>query len=911
MKPSWITLNEPDRTALRTTMAFLNGRLQERATIDWAIRLKSNDTIKRLAVVELLESAYGRTVCDPWKSAWRLIEESWDSPETDEHGARNLYNVQQRLRVGERSRSLILAIVELVSPRLKIEPFSDWNPILRNPQKRPKRVNDLFFTHLRSARIVDQGELKLENITDHSFLVSLADALDSCIIRGLDIAQHLGKKEKGGDLPLPRLYRVYYVPTADRSLGENEPDEFHRGIAPSVKLLHAVVARLVPLDTITAIRIVRRWQLNTSPVHLRLWSALSTDPRITPSSAIGSFLLSLDDRQFWYLNDYPEIAELRAVRFGELESEVQTALTSRIRKCPPRNQWPRTADADRVKLAQRYCAVRELRRIEIAGGHLPARDKDWLNLHIDEFPDLIKMARRDEGFLGSPSVSWVPPIPDKRYDSLNGEERLNALEVALSSQRTGWDDAPIRCAKDWIAQPQSSILLLSDFESILDGGATQAKVWNRFGWAHSPTTRHEDDAIQRDLPRECTRVLSLLTKLSGETIRQAIDGISNWLYVWEKQVIIIPEGLDVWLKLWPIAVEATNATQSEKDEHVNAVMPSTDGETTDLEPLNTPVGKLLHVFLSSCPTVSPGDQVFLDGTSRRVMRNAIEDTLGAAASIVKYRLIQEMPYFLAADKPWTLTNLISPLLADSAEARILWRAVARQHLSSEVMAILGKEMSKRAVDSRLGRDTQRSLVFRVTIEYLHALKDQRDPLIVPADIQQMIRSLDDEVRAYAAESVQRFISEVSRPHEGEPSPPSPEQLFRSVGAPFLDQVWPKERLLTTPGVSRALADLPSTARGAFAEAVATIEPFLVPFECWSMLDYGFFREGEDNPTLSIIDNHVKAVALLQLLNSTIGTSEGAIIPLDLSEALEQVRKVSRRSASTPIFRRLATAARRQ
>ena len=71
------------------------------------------------------------------------------------------------------------------------------------------------------------------------------------------------------------------------------------------------------------------------------------------------------------LHDYAEIAEVRARRFSELDPHEQAALTARIRKRPPRNQWPREVDADRLKNTRLYGAVRELRRIAIAGAPLP------------------------------------------------------------------------------------------------------------------------------------------------------------------------------------------------------------------------------------------------------------------------------------------------------------------------------------------------------------------------------------------------------------------------------------------------------------------------------------------------------------------------------------------------------------
>ena len=60
----------------------------------------------------------------------------------------------------------------------------------------------------------------------------------------------------------------------------------------------------------------------------------------------------------------------------------------------------------------------------------------------------------------------------------------------------------------------------------------------------------------------------------------------------------------------------------------------------------------------------------------------------------------------------------------------------------------------------------------------------------------------------------------------------------------------------------------------------------------------------------MIDNETKAKALLCLLDRTIGKAENAVIPYDLGDALEQVRKVTPNLARNPEYRRLETAARR-
>jgi hypothetical protein len=181
----------------------------------------------------------------------------------------------------------------------------------------------------------------------------------------------------------------------------------------------------------------------------------------------------------------------------------------------------------------------------------------------------------------------------------------------------------------------------------------------------------------------------------------------------------------------------------------------------------------------------------------------------------------------------------------------------------------------------------------------------------------MLRTLDDEVRASAANAIPQFVRELSmQAPDGQPegkkqqNAASAATLFRSAAMPFLRDVWPQERSLATPGVSGALADLPATSGDAFAEAVDAIARFLVPFECWSMIDYGLYGQEGEAKKLAVINDEPKAKALLRLLDLTVGTSEGAVIPHDLTDALDQIRSVAPSLAEAPAFRRLSTAARR-
>lgn len=914
-------LDPQDRETLRTATTFLEKRLAEQGTIDWALKLNPKHRVERIAIEELLTAAGAHDLAEPWASAWRLIEESWSAPQSERQTRNAIYHIQKRLRAGDRSGVVIEAIVDLVAPRLKVEPIdtSRWH-ILKKPRK-PKTVKDILSARITSGDLIDLNLLELTKLVDIAFLTSLANALEAAVNRGLDLARRLGWNDNRSFMGLGFLNRVYYTQPTRRDGEDSEPDAYHRGIAPSVKLLQAVVARVAEIQALAAQSFVRRWQTDGFSVFVRLWSAMARSIELVTADVVASFLKSLDDRQFWNLHMFPEIAELRAVRFGEFDLSSQKQITSRLQKGPPRNHWPKRTDQAKVANARLYWAVRELRRIEIAGGVLPASVKNWLDSRQPQFVDLGQMTI-DAGLAEGSTFNYVPPNPDSRYDNLQGLSRLQTLETALAAGRAGWDGAPAKRAEDWINQQGNAEKVIADFGTTTNGGDDFPRVWNRFGWAHRPRQQDSQAEQYAILRGEANGVLGLLNLLSEGTLRSAIEGICAWLDAWEKHVVALPLALSIWLRLWPIAVEVTNRRPEEAEDEnlsVTARTEDDDREPMDLDTLNTPAGKLVGVFLAACPSLPPGALAFPAASMERQMRDIVIAAEGRSGLIAKHRMIEALLYFLNADRDWAQVHLIAPLRNNDGAALTLWRAVARRTHYTRVLDSIGAAMVERANDRRLGRETRGRLVFSLVIESLHAFREGRAPAVPNQRVQQMLRTLDDEVRASAANAIQQFVRDLSAKvaatsplEEGDEQeqPASAAALFRSAAAPFLREVWPQERSLATPGVSGALAVLPATSGEAFAEAVDTIARFLVPFECWSMLDYGLHGDEGDVRKISIINDYAKAEALLKLLDLTVGTSENAVIPFDLTDSLDQIRSVAPVLVNSPVFRRLSTAARR-
>jgi hypothetical protein len=887
---------------------FLGKRLEERESINWAINLKSNEIGKRLGVRSLVDNLEWHKISEPWQSTWQFIVESWDREDRLINSSMDLYSIQARLRAGNKSGLVIDGIVNLVAPLIKL---SSRNRLFYSdkklPTKVPKQVGDLFSISLSGGRDFNFTELELEQVDDKIFLNSLCLSLETELLDCIEIASRLGWKTVYNSWQLGSPNRVYFVPPGDRPNGHDEPDRYKGGIATLTKLLYAVAELLGRLDNSLAVEFARRCKMHNSSVHIRLWAALSRNPVITSAEEVEATLLALDNRRFWDVRYFPEIAELKSVRFDEFGSRAKKRIASRIKRLPPRSFLASRVDSEVVEQARRYWAVRELRRIEVAGGNLHKTVSEWLRANVDDFQDLAQMERVDHDFIWGLQGGYLSSEPDEQYDLLSGLDRLKRVETSLSPVSGQVDHARAEGARTWIGTPGNPIKLIADFETAEDGGNDFPAVWEKFGWSHSRVAGKDEDLSTRNFPEECERVLALLDKLSGETLGKVVGGVSYWMSAWGEELVKYPRGFELWQKIWPFAVDATNLQKDEEERELDtteALFP--DDETVKLDNLNTPVGRFLSVFLDACPNLKETPRPFENNAALYDMRGAIEGGTGYSKQVALYCIVESLPYFLQADEEWANEHLINPLLLDGADDLVLWNAVARRTQYRKVLKVIGLKMAESAINLKLSNETRESLVFSVVLDQLFSFLKNRDPAVLAPNVQQMLRLVSDEVRAFAADVIKRFVEDNSVAND---STHTAEELVRSAALPFLSTIWPQERSLVTSGVSRSLAGLPALAKNAFEEAFEVIKRFLVPFECWTMHDYELHGIDGDGPKFNLIDTPGKAGALLQILDLTVGTAEGSVVPRNLPDALNKIAVEAPGLVDNMEYRRLATAAR--
>jgi len=286
------------------------------------------------------------------------------------------------------------------------------------------------------------------------------------------------------------------------------------------------------------------------------------------------------------------------------------------------------------------------------------------------------------------------------------------------------------------------------------------------------------------------------------------------------------------------------------------------------------------------------------------MLQAISETIGIARLHAQFVLVRELAYFIAAAEQWSRDFLLQPLInaLESQETTVLWEAFSMAHLpQKEVVAELAPSFVAAALSDRLSSEVRGDLSERVVWSALTDRTQNAEPAVSLDLIQQMLRLGTDEVRTEAVRAFSQYLAPDDDLTE--------EERFEIVNSVFSD-VWPKELTLSSKAVSERLARLPAEAASCYVEATEMVLPYLTPFDCWSLYDFGVIDLDEDRGEFNIINDPKKAAALLSIMDRSVAGDDGAIVPSGLDKALFHIKKVAPKLEKDPRYQRLLTLGRR-
>lgn len=120
---SSIRIRELAQQVRATTIAFLRNRLNDRASIEWALELNNNHEEERQAIRHLL-TLPDIQVKEPFRSAWSWLLESWSArPQTNDYLK---FEVERRVRRDGVDGDVLREVVDLVRPWPFLKKREDW-----------------------------------------------------------------------------------------------------------------------------------------------------------------------------------------------------------------------------------------------------------------------------------------------------------------------------------------------------------------------------------------------------------------------------------------------------------------------------------------------------------------------------------------------------------------------------------------------------------------------------------------------------------------------------------------------------------------------------------------------------------------------------------------------------------------
>ncbi len=869
----------------QSTRAFVDGRLQDLAVLEWATSLSKDHEAERSSVRDLFDHRV-KELAEPYALAWRCVFEYWQRPDAETNHEK--YLIKRELTQGGTQREIIQLIVEAIRPSLKIETSKRYQALSgeKLPAK-PTLLRHLIWASISSGDRLTPNDIGLDNISDRNFLFELAVALNAALLSGLNLGRMIGSISARMDITNWQVQRVYYVPPAQFPAGGGEPDRHRDGFAPVTKLMFAVTEKLASIDAAAARRIVSSWDTSEWRLFRRLWAAAARNPDLISAEDVSTFLETVEDVEFWRPGICPEIAEVRAVRWGDFPTASVARLEQRLLKGEPVKLIPKSVEkADRTNFRQHRIRI-ELQRIQSAGGQLSKKATRWLNKTIQqegEGPEVNLTSGFSEGVRMLRGERSTQPS----FDGVPSPKLLDELAGMIGDG--GWDDRTQQ-ASDYIAQHPSKILAL--LEKAPESVAS-AKVWQAFGYGFRPSDPNVRPDIasvdDQDKVPIALRACQAIIKMGPVVLKRAIDGLASFANSWDKLLQERDEFIAMWLTLWPVAVTATN-------ENADVSQPLADRAYA------SPVGQLLFA-LSGWPTVRAGDQPLAAGPWPQIL-SAIAEATGEARLDAQYFLTRDIGYFYLADPAWTRTNLIEPLktATPSGEGALeLWGAFGAGGLPGpEVLIELAEPLVAASISSELTAEVRGKLTQQVIFSVLFSAGDQQPSPISINLAQQVLRLGGDIVRREAIRAMYEFLKNDDDTEIG--------ARFDLVASVFRD-IWPKELTLSSRQVSEGLAELPAAAGPYYAEAAELVLPYLTPFDCWSLFDYGVLDSDAVEDRFALIDDRTKASAFLSILDKTIGSEEGAIVPNGLEGALLHIAKVSPKLEKDVRFQRLMTLSRR-
>ncbi|MBR1234119.1 hypothetical protein [Bradyrhizobium sp. AUGA SZCCT0182] len=846
-------------------------RLSERATVTWAVgalkKIRGSIGNESVALFEFLEShARKAEMPSRMQLVWHLFKVSAKDAVYREdfhflYGLRDKIN-ERRVQLDDLDQ-----LVSLLRPRLKAKELSVWAEAREASNEDPigwvhwEFEAALHSSNLRSARLTrsDLASLSVEML--HRILdvgtVALKDTLA--------IAQKLDWLSENRDLPNLFVHRVF-IPEVKQTGDDGDDDtkdadEYNRSFVPIVRLLSESFEALAKKDLHAAKAVSDNWIYQYGGIFNRLAAFSMWEPSIQSGASVGKFLFELKDNAFWLRLSYPEIATLRALRWGDVPNEFQEWLRQRLLGGPPARDDDEEQSLSELEI--NYGRDYEIARIVDSNPSAPDDLKKLVAERRAVDPGFPKVVPAVEVGLPGVEVSWVPDgSPDEFKDVPKGQL---LARLAQSKRQFGEGDN----AEAFAQTIEGKLRIVEELEdgTTVDEAAV-AKAWHLLlSYGHT-----KDDDPQKD-KHIIERIAKLADVLSPFNFAELTARLCYWVDAADERAPRFAGSTELWLALLPGAARIANMQSSPDDTKANIDL------TTAA--LNEPLGHLLSVFMRRCPAIPrKGERPPLD----TILIEGLKALDGRAKELLANRMAIQMNYFFLADKDWLNELVLNPMKGDGEESDRLWEAFAKYSRapSPPIWQQLQHSAFRRLSSTALSPEAKRRLAEIVVMIWIWSRNSKVGYKVDTARMRTAIGLAKEDVRGAVA---WQFSTMIRSPHETKSDDDDELIPWPHFGQAFFEEVWPLESDLQSAQSANDFARVPARVGPRyFEEAFKCVLPYLTHFEVWSVnSDFGL--DPNENATILLLKSF--PVHVLTLLAACINANQSHGV-YELGDVLDQI-----------------------
>jgi hypothetical protein len=724
------------------------------------------------SIIDGVESALRREperFTEPVRRGWRMLLYAWVDRHVSDPSMRK-YDVEERARQEGWTASLVRDVADLYRPRLVVKPaFGIPHPLTWPDKGLPDGVVHVDVEYPRPHEGVE--------LPDEFVAYAVM-----CFRRNLDLAVALEREVRGTD-------EVFLQTSRGADVGpELSADSY--GLTGPVILVQKLMTRLAGIDPEAARHQICSWPARDEFVfaRLRIWAA---GAGLLSAGEAGATFLALPDRVFWGPVHQRDLLYALRDRWADLLSDDREALQRRL--LTGSYPWE--------------CSMGEKASAE-ASAHERLSRLHWLSTQGLTFTFDFEQTMHA---LRSAAPSWTMHAGDAATESY-----MEVSTIATDTRPDPILETPVPEILDRAREVGKLDLANKTHPDPFRGLAVQRPVRAlgalthaarsggvpRWAWSAFLQTKNRPT----DRLRMVRAIVARLRRLPPEGLRGIAYPVSEWMEVLADR--LYDDATSMLPGLWESMMTALRLPQVEQRHHAT--------RSWATAALNAPVGKLVNLLMkdpASQHLTTPSVGFPHHWTAR------LDDLLALPGDIRRHALVLlgfQINWLFTIDPVWTERQLLPHVSDDGPDGDALWEGIlwgARVMPPRLLYLALKETLLARATKTRT-RD-ESTVIARFLLAGWGTDAATGERVVTDIELREVLIHTDDELRKQLLWHLEQWCAE-------------PDSTWRKRIVPFFSRVWPKQRALHTPAMSRHLANFALASGDLMPTVVGLILPRLVP-----------------------------------------------------------------------------------